>query len=107
MKKPSKLIDIPANDEAPALDRVWFRPQTMTPENGEIVVIACNVDSGDGILAQVLQTAIYQQIGVAGEADGVQELWHCGQPFKELIYWLRLPEVPKETILLPKRKLIL
>ena len=80
----------------------WFHPMTVTPENGEIVVIACNVEAEDGRVASILQTAIYEQRANEGGVDGVQEFWHCGQPFVLLRRWCRLPLVPEDTIIVPK-----
>ncbi len=83
-------------------DSKWFHPLTVSPESGEIVVIACDVDAGrgDGSVAQILQTAVYEQ------RDDKTEAWHCGQPFVLLRWWLRLPAVPKDTIVQVKSQLI-
>lgn len=83
-------------------DSKWFHPLTVSPENGEIVVIACDVDAGrgDDSVAQILQTCVYEL------RDDKTEAWHCGQPFKLLRRWLRLPAVPQDTIVQVKSRLI-
>ena len=70
----------------------WISPLVDNPDNGEIVVIACNVDEG-----QILQTAIYEQ--KPDDKGNIRELWHCGQPFTRIRYWLRLPAVPADSII--------
>lgn len=79
----------------------WISPLMATPNNAEIVVIACDVDAGNGTTAQILQTCIYQL-----QEDG-SEVWHCGQPFLTLKYWFRLPQVPTESLKHIKRDLII
>ena len=69
----------------------WTSPVVDVPHDGEIVVIACITEGG-----QKLQTAIYQQ--VEDDKGQVREMWHCGEPFSRLMYWLRMPEVPAESI---------
>ncbi len=82
-------------------DSKWFHALNASPDTGEIVVIACDVDAGEGKIAQILQTAIYEL------REDKTEAWHCGQPFTLLRYWLRLPPVPVDTIIPVKKRFIL
>lgn len=93
------------NTEAKIIDDTkWFHPLTATPENGEIVVIACDIvhetDQGRAV-SQIFQTAIYEV------REDKTEAWHCGQPFVMLRYWLRLPTLPVDTIVQVKKQVIL
>jgi hypothetical protein len=79
------------NDSTP--DGVWVSPIFDTPNHNEIVVIACDVEiPGKKKHAKILQTAVYQQL------KDNKEVWHCGQPFVLIRWWMRLKEVPQELI---------
>lgn len=93
MSKKNKVKTELTPDDA----KKWFHPLLVGPNNGEIVIIACHVDTGEGKVAQIIQSAVYEQ-----KLDGA-EVWHCGQPFVKLLWWLRLPPIPKDMIM-PVRK---
>ena len=81
----------------------WLDPNLLVPLAGEIVAIACDVvvPNTEGRTVQIIQTAVYNQ-----REDGVEE-WLCGQPFVKLLYWLRLPQVPKPVKLFKVQKKLL
>lgn len=77
-------------------DKLSVEPYLRKPQNGEIVVLRCELEGGH----TVYQTAIYQH------EEGEEEIWHCGTPFVKVNRWMSLPELPEGKLVGVKRELI-